>query len=522
MPSCADLIQLLQRPSSSLSEQQEAAAALATLPMTPQVWSVAVGALPRLVELMQHPDSAEGVREQAKRALHHISDRACRLPNHLVQAASSADLFSLVQLLLHVDVGFVQSAVMFTLGTLAEHAYNRGHLLEAGAIGRLVQLLRSSTQEVQLSAARALRGLSREPNVQALFLSAEGALASLIRLLRSSSVKVQQVAVSTLAYISTSADGEAAIVAAGAIPPIVHLLKSKAAPVQEEAARALSNLGNDPATNEATQISIAEAGALPPLILMLKSKSETVQIKAAAALNNLSSAPVVQARVGSAGAVAPLANLLKSRSAEVRKHALCAVHNLSLHPDNIKPIFAAGAIGSVVPFLNNATSPVVLETALKLLANLTTLDACHVSLITAGVVPHLVTLLSSEEEEQQCMAATALCNLASEDTGRLCIVAAGAIDPLAKLLTSDSEEVQVLAVTTLGNLIACKDAAAIHAKLESSGAPVAPLVSLLQSCESGAAREEAIQILLVLSTRSGSHCRAIAAAGGIPPLFRIF
>ena len=143
-------------------------------------------------------------------------------------------------------------------------------------------------------------------------------------------MKVQQVAVSTLAYISTSADGEAAIVAAGAIPPIVHLLKSKAAPVQEEAARALSNLGNDPATNEATQISIAEAGALPPLILMYKSKSETVQIKAAAALNNLSSAPVVQARVGSAGAVAPLANLLKSRSAEVREHALCAVHNLSL------------------------------------------------------------------------------------------------------------------------------------------------------------------------------------------------
>ena len=161
MTSCADLIQLLQRPSSSPSEQQEAAAALAALSMTPQIWSIAVGALPRLVELMQHPDSTEGVREQAKQTLHHVTDSARLIPIGQIQAASAGDISSLA-LLLHGDVGFVQSAVMFTLATLALHAYNRSQITKAGAIGRIIQLLlKSSTEEVHLSAAKVLRRLSR-------------------------------------------------------------------------------------------------------------------------------------------------------------------------------------------------------------------------------------------------------------------------------------------------------------------------------------------------------------------------
>ena len=166
--------------------------------------------------------------ELAKQVLHHVTDSAFLIPGGQVQASTN-NLSSLVQLL-HGDVGFVQSAVMFTLATLALHAYNRGQIIEAGAIGRIVQLLKSHTQDIQLSAATTLSSLSREPNIQALFLSREGgAIASLTRLLKSSSVKVQGAAVSTLAI---NIDGKVAIVAAGAIPLLVHLLKSKAPVLQ--------------------------------------------------------------------------------------------------------------------------------------------------------------------------------------------------------------------------------------------------------------------------------------------------
>ena len=259
MPLCADLIQLLQRPSSSPSEQQEAAAALAALSMTPQVWSTAVGALPRLVALMQHPDSTEDVREQAKRALHHVTDYACLPLGIQVQDASASDLVSLVRLL-HGDVGFVQSAVLFTLRTLALNSYNRSQIIQAGAIGRIVQLLKSKSQEVQLSAVGALSCLSRERNNQALFLSAEGAVASLTRLLKSSSATVQCTAVATLSNIATDADGAAAVGAAGTIPPLIHLLKSKSVFVQSEAAKALGNLGS----NEANERHWATSALLLP------------------------------------------------------------------------------------------------------------------------------------------------------------------------------------------------------------------------------------------------------------------
>ena len=515
MSSCADLIQLLQRPSSSPSEQQAAAAALAALPMTPQIWSIAVGALPRLVELMQHSDNTEGVRDQAKRALHHITDCAGLIPANQVQAASAGDLSSLVQLL-HGDIGFVQSGVLCTLGALAAHAYNRSQIVGAGAMGRIVQLLRSSTQEVPLSAATALWSMSTEPKALSVLLSVEGAIASLARLLKSSSVKVQRAAVSAFFNITISADGTAAVVAAGAIPPIVLLLKSKAAPVQEMAARTLSHLGQD----EANQASIAAAGAIPPLVLMLKSGSEDVRGSAAAALCNLTIRGALQARAVAAGAVVPLSHLLKSRSAEVRDCALRALSNLSHCPDSHPQIFAAGAIDSVIPFLEAAPSTVTHVAALMLLGNLTTIDACHTTLFAAGVIPHFVGALSCDSVQLQRLATRALGSLAykGESCG-LRIVAAGAIEPLVPLLDSADELLQMSAVTTLGNLVlTCNSCSDTRADLASSIAAVGPLVRLLLRCKSEAAQEHVVRVLLALSARSDSHARAIAAADGIPPL----
>ena len=65
MRSCHELVAALLR-SASLAEQEEAAAALAALPMTPRAWRAFVSALPALAEVIRQPNrSAAAMQEHA-------------------------------------------------------------------------------------------------------------------------------------------------------------------------------------------------------------------------------------------------------------------------------------------------------------------------------------------------------------------------------------------------------------------------------------------------------------------------
>ena len=74
-PSCEDLVAMLH--ARDPADQLRAATALNTLPLTPHSWAIAIGAFPRLVELVKTPRSPESVYlqlgMQAYTALLHIS-----------------------------------------------------------------------------------------------------------------------------------------------------------------------------------------------------------------------------------------------------------------------------------------------------------------------------------------------------------------------------------------------------------------------------------------------------------------
>ena len=74
---------------------------------------------------------------------------------------------------------------------------------------------------------------------------------------------------------------------------------------------------------------------------------------------------------------------------------------------------------------------------------------------------------------------------------------------------------------TLINLLACEEAAEVQGLLASSGAAIVPLVRLLLHSFPVKTQERAIETLLTLIASSDGRSRAIAAAGGIPPLVRL-
>ena len=144
--------------------------------------------------------------------------------------------------------------------------------------------------------------------------------------------------------------------------------------------------------------------------------------------------------------------------------------------------------------------------------------ASHAAFVAADALPRLVELLQSDSESSRGKAVVVLANLALEDPDlQVRIAAAGAIGPLVGLLASDLEAMQVSAATALGNMTFN---ASLHARFSSAGA-FAPLSRLLQS-KSAAVQQPAARALMGLANQNDAQAaRAIAAAGGIPPLVHL-
>ena len=125
-------------------------------------------------------------------------------------------------------------------------------------------------------------------------------------------------AAGALTNLACKAANRAAIVEAGAIPPLVALLRSG----EEKAAMALTNL----ACNRDACTAIAEAGAIPPLVALLKNGKAHGQECAARALQNLILKRAWNmVEIVEAGAVDPLVALMRDASGSLKEAATAAL-----------------------------------------------------------------------------------------------------------------------------------------------------------------------------------------------------
>ena len=155
MVSYEALVQQLH--SSSSSEQHRAVAALSRLPLTSHNWLSAVGAIPRLVQLLNATSTALPQARAIRSLLRQISTYTEAYIGGSGSAATAPDgvIPPLVSLLQHHNDAYVRNVAVLTLSTLAVDTGNQHKIMEAGAIAPLVQMLKT---EVRLRGHTIVRG----------------------------------------------------------------------------------------------------------------------------------------------------------------------------------------------------------------------------------------------------------------------------------------------------------------------------------------------------------------------------
>ncbi|XP_061343441.1 U-box domain-containing protein 3-like isoform X2 [Gastrolobium bilobum] len=217
----------------------------------------------------------------------------------------------------------------------------------------------------------------------------------------------------------------------GAIRPLLSLLYSDIQITQEHAVTALLNLS----INEANKALITEAGAIEPLIHVLQTGNDGARENSAAALFSLSVIDNNKAKIGRSGAVKALVDLLASGTLRGKKDAATALFNLSIFHENKARIVQAGAVKFLVLLLNPADG--LVDKAVALLANLSTIAEGRLGIAREGGIPLLVEIVESGSQRGKENAASILLQLCLHSR-KFCtlILQEGAVPPLVALSQS--------------------------------------------------------------------------------------
>ena len=305
--------------------------------------------------------------------------------------------------------------------------------------------------------AKELEALSESHATSSVWASA--GIAAVVRLCQDPAAAAA--AATALSHLSSLSDQEhaanrAAIIGAGATPPLVALLSGGPdSAVASKAAQVLSNL----ADSDANRAAIAGAGAISPLVGLLSGGLESeAAANAAFALANLAVGSwedslgcgihANSVAIAEAGAISPLVALLSGGlESEAAANAAFALASLAMDDfqrnyPNCAAIAKAGAIPLLVALLSGGPESKTATYAAMALGILW--DHLEVgsrrTISEAGALQPLVALLSGAFATGwlQCHVAwmvMGLDHLAQDAEGRAAIIGAGAIPPLVALLS---------------------------------------------------------------------------------------
>ncbi|CBI37127.3 unnamed protein product, partial [Vitis vinifera] len=282
----------------------------------------------------------------------------------------------------------------------------------------------------------------------------------LVEDLKSQSNELQTVAASELRLLAKhNMENRIIIGRCGAIAPLVLLLYSEVKQTQENAVTALLNLS----INDANKVIIAEAGAIESLIHVLKSGNAGAKENSAATLFSLSVLEEYKAKIGCSGAVKALVDLLGSGTLRGKKDAATALFNLSICHENKPRIIQAGAVKYLVQLMEPATGMV--DKAVALLANLSIISEGRFAIVREGGIPLLVELVETGSVRGKENAASILLQLCI-NSPKFCtlVLQEGAIPPLVALSQSGTPRAKEKAQQLLSHFRNQREGAAAKGK----------------------------------------------------------
>ncbi|KAK3248241.1 hypothetical protein CYMTET_42290 [Cymbomonas tetramitiformis] len=226
----------------------------------------------------------------------------------------------------------VKSNAAAAVANIAFFKDNCDPMIKAGVIPVLVSVLQEGTDSAKSNVCLALSILSATSVENAVLLEEAGAVVPLVEHLKTTSGNVQLSACQAIANMACAKQVKVALTEAGVIEPLVSILCNGSAPAQRSAAAGLANLAN--AGNEEK---IAELGAIPVLVGLLTSQPAS-RVTAAKALANLASVDVIRTQITEAGAILPLMNILNAEQWDGVAACALALARLSLDAPTKKKI----------------------------------------------------------------------------------------------------------------------------------------------------------------------------------------
>ncbi|GAU47916.1 hypothetical protein TSUD_404690 [Trifolium subterraneum] len=282
----------------------------------------------------------------------------------------------------------------------------------------------------------------------------------LIEDLQSQSIEVQTTAAEELRLLTRQNTKNRIIVGkCGAVTPLLSLLYSNGKVTQEHAVTALLNLS----INEDNKALIMEAGATEPLIHVLKTGNDSAMENSAAALFSLSVMENSKAKIGRSGAVKALVELLASGALRGKKDAATALYSLSIFHENKARIVQAGAVKILVRLTDPADGMV--DKAVALLSNLSTITEGRLEIAREGGIPSLVEIVESGSQSGKENAASILLQLCLHSS-RFCtlVLQEGAVPPLVALSQSGTPRAKEKAQQLLSHFRNQREGATVKGK----------------------------------------------------------
>lgn len=451
-------------------------------------------------------DENSKLRPYAAGILQHLASNSVARPM-LAAEGSVAQLLPL----LRCEELPLQEPAAGVLQFLAADVTSAAAVVEAGAVEPVVRALSAGSPLTQRLCASTCLSLARGSFEWKQLLVEAGAARPLLALLADDALvesgSVIVVAAAAVQSLAAAPELGSLLREAGAIRPFVALLDSSAKDLSDIAAGALQNL----AVDEANQQAVVREGGIPPTVARLARNGPVGAESSLVLLLALAANSRYRPAIVDAGAVSVLLPFLSADDTTAMR-AATVLRELATEPAGARTVAETGAVAPLVALLG-AGDIVRDRIVTAALWHVASVSGYGVFVVDAGGVPHLIAMLSSEDETLQEVVAGTLLNLARDDESvKALLVTAGAIPPLVHLLSSAAELVRCASVSALYSFSAVPESRG--AIVDAGG--VKPLVELL-SDRVVAVQEEAAWILHNMAFDDDLHKAAIFAAGGIEP-----
>lgn len=405
------------------------------------------------------------------------------------------------------------------IASLAENEPNNCALIvKAGAIEPLVTHLACESEVGQAAAATSLKNLSIVPaHLELLRLA--GAVARVVNLLRSPSPDVRSAAAGAVMAFSADADNRKEIIDCGAIEPLVELLQTPDLPGEgkSDAEMALCQLVMDPSADKDLRRNSLVA---PVLVDLVRSGGDNSKELASAALEDLSEfSEGNRETLAEASAVETLVPVLRGAALSLRGAAAKALISLMRLPANRPRADAAGVVPSIAELLRSSELR-DRSAGARLVEHVSRdLEAIQVKIVGWAGVPQALLELLQDPTQVSTGPGKDLKKDAKKPEPKKVGAAAPANeaeDAELKPSNPDAEECHRAASMAICSLAASlKD----HQTLFGANGSVAALVALLSHVES-AVQAAAAKALTTLGQHE-SNQGVIVEQGAVPPLVKM-